>query len=81
MIKVKTIRYKGSYIEMSKSNYDMPAIENEQIAIESVTKRDGTLAPFDSNRIYNAILKARNHHRGIQRTGELVVNRTGFESP
>jgi len=43
---------------MSKSNYDMPAIENEQIAIESVTKRDGTLAPFDSNRIYNAILKA-----------------------
>ncbi|MBP3516759.1 MAG: ribonucleoside triphosphate reductase [Alphaproteobacteria bacterium] len=36
----------------------MPAIENEQIAIESVTKRDGTLAPFDSNRIYNAILKA-----------------------
>lgn len=58
MVKVKTIRYKGSYIEMSKSNYDMPAIENEQIAIESVTKRDGTLAPFDSNRIYNAILKA-----------------------
>lgn len=58
MIKVKTIKYKGSYIEMSKSNYDMPAIENEQIAIESVTKRDGTLAPFDSNRIYNAILKA-----------------------
>ena len=58
MIKVKTIRYKGSYIEMSKSSYDMPAIENEQIAIESVTKRDGTLAPFDSNRIYNAILKA-----------------------
>ena len=58
MIKVKTIRYEGSYIEMSKSNYDMPAIENEQIAIESVTKRDGTLAPFDSNRIYNAILKA-----------------------
>ena len=58
MIKVKTIRYKGSYIEMSKFNYDMPAIENEQIAIESVTKRDGTLAPFDSNRIYNAILKA-----------------------
>ena len=58
MIKVKTIRYKGSYIEMSKSNYDMSAIENEQIAIESVTKRDGTLAPFDSNRIYNAILKA-----------------------
>ncbi|MGN0913750.1 MAG: ribonucleoside triphosphate reductase [Alphaproteobacteria bacterium] len=36
----------------------MPAIENKEIAIESVTKRDGTLAPFDSNKIYNAILKA-----------------------
>lgn len=36
----------------------MPALENETIAIDSVTKRDGTLAPFDSNRIYNAILKA-----------------------
>ena len=26
--------------------------------VESVTKRDGTLAPFDENKIYNAILKA-----------------------
>ncbi len=43
---------------MSKSNYDMPAIKNEEIAIESVTKRDGTLAPFDSNKIFNAICKA-----------------------
>ena len=30
----------------------------ENIAIDSVTKRDGTLAPFDSNKIYNAIKKA-----------------------
>lgn len=36
----------------------MPAIKNEEIAIESVTKRDGTLAPFDSNKIFNAICKA-----------------------
>ncbi len=43
---------------MSDTKYNMPALENETIAIESVTKRDGTLAPFDSNRIYNAILKA-----------------------
>lgn len=26
--------------------------------VESITKRDGTLAPFDENKIYNAILKA-----------------------
>ncbi len=42
---------------MSENQYQT-ALANETIAIESVTKRDGTLAPFDSNRIYNAILKA-----------------------
>ena len=42
---------------MSENQYQT-ALTNETIAIESVTKRDGTLAPFDSNRIYNAILKA-----------------------
>ena len=42
---------------MSENQYKT-ALDNEAIAIESVTKRDGTLAPFDSNRIYNAILKA-----------------------
>lgn len=42
---------------MSENQYKT-ALDNEPIAIESVTKRDGTLAPFDSNRIYNAILKA-----------------------
>ncbi len=35
-----------------------PNFENHQIKIEQVTKRDGTLAPFDSSKIYNAILKA-----------------------
>ena len=44
---------------MSENQYKT-ALDNETIAIESVTKRDGTLAPFDSNRIYNAILKAGN---------------------
>ena len=33
-------------------------IANENINIAQVTKRDGTLAPFDSNKIYQAILKA-----------------------
>ena len=33
-------------------------IANENINISQVTKRDGTLAPFDSNKIYQAILKA-----------------------
>ena len=42
---------------MSENQYKT-VLDNEAIAIESVTKRDGTLAPFDSNRIYNAILKA-----------------------
>ncbi len=32
--------------------------ENENTPFENVTKRDGTLAPFDNTKIYNAILKA-----------------------
>lgn len=43
---------------MSKSSYEMPHLEDEKINIESVTKRDGTLAPFDSSKIHNAINKA-----------------------
>lgn len=42
---------------MSENTYHS-IIANENIAIDSVTKRDGTLAPFDSNKIYNAIKKA-----------------------
>lgn len=41
---------------MSENTYHS-TIANENIAIDSVTKRDGTLAPFDSNKIYNAIKK------------------------
>ena len=43
---------------MSENNVEMPSVANEKINIESVTKRDGTLAPFDSSKIYNAINKA-----------------------
>ncbi len=43
-------------------------IANENINISQVTKRDGTLAPFDSNKIYQAILKAGNS------TGEFGEN-------
>ncbi len=38
--------------------YTMPSVENEKLPIDNVTKRDGTLAPFDSNKIFNAICKA-----------------------
>ncbi len=43
---------------MSTNQYDMPKVANEETGIENVTKRDGTLAPFDSTKIYNAVLKA-----------------------
>lgn len=43
---------------MSETSFEMPSVANEKINIESVTKRDGTLAPFDSSKIYNAINKA-----------------------
>ena len=43
---------------MSEYKYEMPNVKNDNINFEQVTKRDGTLAPFDSSRIYNAILKA-----------------------
>lgn len=38
MIKVKTIRYKGSYIEMSKSNYDMPALRMNRLQLRALPK-------------------------------------------
>ena len=43
---------------MSDNKYDMPEVESEAMPFENVTKRDGTLAPFDSHRIFNAINKA-----------------------
>ena len=42
---------------MSENTYHS-TIANVNIAIDTVTKRDGTLAPFDSNKIYSAIKKA-----------------------
>ena len=36
-------------------------IANENVNISQVTKRDGTLAPFDSNKIYQALIKAFRH--------------------
>lgn len=43
---------------MSKTEYKTSPIENEKAPVENVTKRDGTLAPFDSSKIFNAINKA-----------------------
>ena len=37
---------------------DIKYMHEEKVPFENISKRDGTLAPFDSNRIYNAILKA-----------------------
>lgn len=42
---------------MSETTYHS-TLANENINIAQVTKRDGTLAPFDSNKIYQAIIKA-----------------------
>lgn len=43
---------------MSETEYKTSPIENEKVPVENVTKRDGTLAPFDSSKIFNAISKA-----------------------
>lgn len=43
---------------MVNVNASMKEFDIEHIPVENVVKRDGTLAPFDSNKIYNAILKA-----------------------
>ena len=43
---------------MSEAEYKMSSVAEENIGIKNVTKRDGTLAPFDSTKIYNAISKA-----------------------
>ena len=43
---------------MSEVEYKMSSVTEENIGIDNVAKRDGTLAPFDSTKIYNAINKA-----------------------
>ena len=40
------------------NNYEMPKVANEELPISNVTKRDGTVAPFDSSKIFGAINKA-----------------------
>ena len=37
-----------------------PNFKQIKTGVKNVTKRDGTLAPFDESKIYNAILKAGN---------------------
>ena len=44
--------------DMSEAEYKMSSVAEENVGIKNVTKRDGTLAPFDSTKIYNAISKA-----------------------
>lgn len=43
---------------MADQQIKTPDFKKDKIKIEQVTKRDGTLAPFDSSKIFNAILKA-----------------------
>lgn len=43
---------------MSDTEYKTSPIENETLPVENITKRDGTLAPFDSSKIFSAINKA-----------------------
>ena len=45
---------------MSEKKYKIPSAANESLPIENVVKRDGTLAPFNSEKIFNAIFKAGN---------------------
>lgn len=52
------INIKEEEQDMSETEYKMSAVAEEKIGIDKVTKRDGTLAPFDSSKIYNAIQKA-----------------------
>ena len=44
--------------DMSEVEYKMSSVAEENVGIDNVAKRDGTLAPFDSTKIYNAINKA-----------------------
>ena len=43
---------------MANNELQMPAAKNYKVPFKSITKRDGTLADFDSEKIYNAILRA-----------------------
>lgn len=43
---------------MAEKEYNISKVKNDNTKIHNITKRDGTLVPFDSDRIFNAILKA-----------------------
>ena len=43
---------------MTKTTAENSTAAEEKIGITQVSKRDGTLAPFDSEKIFNAINKA-----------------------
>lgn len=43
---------------MSEQGYDVSKVKNDNHNIKNVTKRDGTLSPFDSDKIFIAIRKA-----------------------
>ncbi|MFV0626199.1 MAG: ribonucleoside triphosphate reductase [Alphaproteobacteria bacterium] len=43
---------------MSDVSSDTKVLDFEKVPFENILKRDGTLSPFDSHRIFNAILRA-----------------------
>ena len=43
---------------MTEQDFRMPNITEENIGFNQISKRDGTLAPFDANKIFSAINKA-----------------------
>ena len=43
---------------MANNELQMPMAKKYKMPFKSITKRDGTLADFDSDKIYNAILRA-----------------------
>ena len=43
---------------MAKNELQMPTTKKYKVPFKSITKRDGTLADFDGEKIYNAILRA-----------------------
>ena len=43
---------------MANNELQMPTAKKYKMPFKSITKRDGTLADFDGDKIYNAILRA-----------------------
>ena len=49
-----TAEKKGKIEKMAEIKY----MHEEEVPFQNISKRDGTLAPFNSEKIYSAILKA-----------------------